>query len=126
MVLYAITFSIMVVQNDEFRKTVFENKQYGPGGGIPLLKSLWEKFDISLLFLQNGIVKHSGVSGWLLAFAYICGMIAQMPSFFQLVGEHNFDWVTKAKKNTVLYCKISDPVSRKEQIPEDKLQNLAA
>jgi len=31
------------------------------GGGIPLLKSLWEKFDLSLLFLQTGIVKHSGV-----------------------------------------------------------------
>ncbi|PHJ37714.1 hypothetical protein P378_14615 [Desulforamulus profundi] len=26
-----------------------------------------------------------------------------------------FNWVTKAKKNTVLYCKYSDPVSRKEQ-----------
>jgi hypothetical protein len=32
-------------------KPIFENKQHGPGGGIPLLKSLWEKFDLSLLFL---------------------------------------------------------------------------
>jgi len=64
-------------------KPVFENKQYGPGGGIPVLKSLWEKFDLSLLFVQNGIVKHSGVSGWLTAFAYICGLIAQMPSVKQ-------------------------------------------
>jgi len=41
------------------------------------LKSLWEKFDLSLLFLQTGIVKHSGISGWLMVFAYICALIAQ-------------------------------------------------
>lgn len=65
------------------QKPIFENKQHGPGGGIPLLKSLWEKFDLSLLFLQTGIVKHSGVSSWLMAFAYICGLIAQKPSVNQ-------------------------------------------
>jgi hypothetical protein len=31
------------------KKPIFENKDHGPGGGIPLLKSLWEKFDFSLL-----------------------------------------------------------------------------
>lgn len=35
--------------------------------------------------------------------------------FFNWLLQHNFDWVTKAKKNTVLYCKYYDPVSRKEQ-----------
>ncbi|WP_042315201.1 hypothetical protein [Desulfofarcimen acetoxidans] len=65
------------------QKPIFENKQHGPGGGIPLLKSLWKKFDLSLLFLQTGIAKHSGVSGWLMALAYICGMIAQKTSVNQ-------------------------------------------
>jgi len=35
--------------------------------------------------------------------------------FFNWLVEHNFDWVTKAKKNTVLYCKCFDPISQKEQ-----------
>ena len=48
-------------------KPILENKVYGPGGGIPLLKSLWEKFDLSLLFLQTGFQKHSGISAWLMA-----------------------------------------------------------
>lgn len=58
-------------------KPIFENKAHDPGGGIPLLKSLWEKFDLSLIFLQTGFQKHSGISAWLIAFAYICGLIAQ-------------------------------------------------
>ena len=61
-------------------KPIFEYKQHGQGGGIPLLKSLWGKLDLSLLFLQSGISKHSGISGWVMAFVYICGLIAKMPS----------------------------------------------
>lgn len=36
-------------------------------------------------------------------------------NFFTWLVEQNFDWVTKAKKNTILYCKYFDPVSRKEK-----------
>lgn len=72
-----------MVQMMNLEKPVFKNKQYGPAGGIPLLNSLWEKFDLSLLFLQTGIVKHSGVPSWLMAFAYVCGLIAQIPSVNQ-------------------------------------------
>jgi len=64
-------------------KPILENKEYGPGGGIPLLKSLWEKFNVSLLFLQTGFQKHSGISAWLMAFAYICGLIAKKTSVNQ-------------------------------------------
>jgi len=56
-------------------KPTFENKQHGKGGGIPTLKAIWDLFDLSLLFSQNGITKHSGTATWLLAFAYICGLI---------------------------------------------------
>ena len=59
---------------------VFENKNYGPGGGIPVLKSIWDKFDFSLLFSQAGIRKHSGTPAWIMAFAYICGLIAKAGS----------------------------------------------
>jgi hypothetical protein len=49
--IFTITLSIRVIQKMILPKPIFENKQHGPGGGIPLLKSLWEKFDLSLLFL---------------------------------------------------------------------------
>lgn len=53
----------------------FEEKSYGQGGGIPVLKTIWEMFDLSLLFSQLGFQKHSGLAAWQLAFAYICGLV---------------------------------------------------
>lgn len=35
------------------QKPIFENKQHGPGGGIPLLKSLWEKYDSHCSFCRR-------------------------------------------------------------------------
>jgi hypothetical protein len=58
----------------------FEKKDYGQGAGIPILKTIWDLFDLSLLFSQLGIRKHSGLPPWLLAFAYICGLIGQVTS----------------------------------------------
>ena len=63
----------------------FENKQHGRGGGIPTLKAIWDMFDLSLLFSQTGITKHSGITTWLLAFAYICGLVDNAPSANQNV-----------------------------------------
>lgn len=82
-VFFTVTFTIWVIQMMILEKPILENKVYGPGGGIPLLKSLWGKFDLSLLFLQTGFQKHSGISAWLMAFAYICGLIAQRTSVNQ-------------------------------------------
>lgn len=61
-------------------RPIFENKNYGPGGGIPVLKSVWDKFDFSLLFSQSGMRKHSGVPAWIMAFVYICGLIGKVGS----------------------------------------------
>jgi len=58
----------------------FENKNYGPGGGIPVLKNIWDMFDFSLLFSQAGIRKHAGVPAWIMTFAYICGLIGKVDS----------------------------------------------
>jgi hypothetical protein len=33
---------------------------------------------------------------------------------FIWLSDRNFDWVTKAKRNTVLFRKVYDPVLRKE------------
>ncbi|MDA8227466.1 MAG: hypothetical protein M0T74_07135 [Desulfitobacterium hafniense] len=56
-------------------KPTFEKKDHGQGAGIPVLKTIWDLFDLSLLFSQSGIRKHSGLPTWLLAFAYICGLV---------------------------------------------------
>lgn len=53
----------------------FKKKDHGQGAGIPVLKTIWDLFDLSLLFSQTGIRKHSGIPAWLLAFAYICGLV---------------------------------------------------
>lgn len=75
MVLITITLSIWVMLVNELCKPTFENKDYGHGAGIPVLKVIWDLFDFSLLFSQSGIQKHSGLAAWALAFAYICGLI---------------------------------------------------
>jgi len=56
-------------------KPTFVKKDHGRGAGIPVLKAIWDLFDLSLLFSQTGILKHSGTPTWLLAFAYICGLV---------------------------------------------------
>ena len=61
-------------------KPSFEKKDHGQGAGIPVLKTIWDLFDLSLLFSQLGIRKHSGTSAWLLGFAYICGLIGKASS----------------------------------------------
>jgi hypothetical protein len=69
----------------------FEKKDYGQGAGIPVLKTIWDLFDLSLLFSQLGFLKHSGLAPWLLAFAYICGLIGQVNS-----ANHNAKYSTDA------------------------------
>lgn len=81
--LWPVTSSMWVIKLNHFSKPACEEKQYGPGGGIPSLKAIWEMFDLSLLFSQSGIRKHSGISTWLLAFSYICGWIANVGSVNQ-------------------------------------------
>lgn len=68
----------------ELCKPSFEKKDHGHGAGIPVLKTLWDLFDLSLLFSQTGIRKHSGIPTWLLAFAYICGLINHVDSVNQM------------------------------------------
>ena len=75
MVLSTITLVIWVIRMKELCKPTFEKKDHGQGAGIPVLKSIWDLFDLSLLFSQSGIRKHSGTPAWLLAFAYICGLV---------------------------------------------------
>jgi len=75
-----ITMTIRVIFLKKLNKPAFREKDHGHGAGIPVLKSIWDIFDLSLLFSQSGIRKHSGLQSWLLAFSYICGLIKNVGS----------------------------------------------
>jgi hypothetical protein len=68
---------------NKLNKPTLENKDHGKGAGIPVLKTIWDLFDLSLLFSQTGIRKHSGIPAWLLAFSYICGLVSNVGSVNQ-------------------------------------------
>ncbi len=71
---------IWVIQLKKLGKPIFRSKDHGPGAGIPVLKTIWDFFDMALLFSQTGICKHSGLPAWLMGFAYICGLIYNVGS----------------------------------------------
>lgn len=56
------------------QKPKFKDLNQGNGAGSPVLKALWEKFDLSLLLTQCGINKHSGTPAWIIIFAYVIGL----------------------------------------------------
>lgn len=75
-----LLLTIWVIQLKQLGKPIFRSKDHGPGAGIPVLKTIWDFFDMALLFSQTGISKHSGLPAWLMAFAYICGLINNVKS----------------------------------------------
>jgi hypothetical protein len=63
----------------------YKKLAYSSFGGAPLLKSLWDRFDFSLLMTQSGIYKKSGVPTWQLAFLFMVGLIAQCSSCLKTI-----------------------------------------
>ena len=66
------------------QKPKFKDLQQGFGGGTPVLKEIWDKFDLSLLLTQSGIIKRSGIPTWIIAFAYVVGLIANLNSVLRI------------------------------------------
>ncbi|WP_206881850.1 transposase [Alicyclobacillus mali (ex Roth et al. 2021)] len=60
-------------------------------GGAPVLRTLWDRFDLSLLLSQSGIFKVRGVATWVLAFLYVVGLINRCPSVNALATFFNKD-----------------------------------
>lgn len=42
--------------------------------GAPILRTLWDQFDFSLLLTQSGISKRNGTPPWMLCFLYVIGL----------------------------------------------------
>ena len=59
-------------------KPNFEEHTYGADGGLPIVKSIWEKFGFSYIFLS--VDKHSDSAPWKLVFAYISGLTSNSSS----------------------------------------------
>jgi len=60
-------------------------------GGVPVLRSVWNRFDSSLLLSQSGIFKILGVATWTIAFVYVVGLIHCCPSVNSLASFFNKD-----------------------------------
>lgn len=109
-------------------KPNFEEHTHGAGGGLPVIKSIWEKFGFSYMFLS--IDKHSGLAPWKLVFAYIVGLISNsssvnkisdycsdVPILKEILGgvlpsqsafsrffSKKFDWLQCSLKRIELFC----------------------
>lgn len=66
------------------QKPKFRELQLSECAGVPILRTLWERFDISLLLTQSGMMKRSGVPSWLLCFLYVVGLISNCSSVVQM------------------------------------------
>jgi hypothetical protein len=67
------------------QKPKFKKLSYSSFGGAPLLLSLWNRFDFSLLLTESGIFKTRGVPTWKLAFLFVVGLISRCTSCLQMV-----------------------------------------
>jgi len=57
---------------------------HGDCAGAPLLRTLWDRFDFSLLLTQCGIFKRSGAPSWMLCFMYVIGLVSGCSSVNQM------------------------------------------
>jgi hypothetical protein len=80
-------------------KTLQEPKyrelQQSECAGAPILRTLWERFDISLLLTQSGMVKRCGTPSWLLCFLYVVGLISNCSSVVQMADMAQKDSLLK-------------------------------
>jgi hypothetical protein len=67
------------------KKLKFKKLSFSSFGGAPLLLTLWNHFDFSLLLTQSGINKKRGVPTWKLAFLFVVGLISRCGSCVKIV-----------------------------------------
>ena len=65
-------------------KPIFEDLSHSECAGAPILKSLWDHFDLSYLLSQVGIHKDSGVPAWMLSFLYVIGLVSNCGSVLNM------------------------------------------
>lgn len=78
------------------QKPKFRELSLSECAGAPILRTLWERFDISLLLTQSGMLKRSGTPSWLLCFLYVVGLISNCSSVVQMADMAQKDSILKA------------------------------
>lgn len=78
------------------QKPRFKDLNHGECAGAPILKSLWDRFDFSLLLTQSGIMKRSGIPSWLICFLYVVGLVSNRSSVVQMAELADKDALLKA------------------------------
>ncbi|WP_236344368.1 transposase [Paenibacillus plantiphilus] len=66
----------MIFLKPSLEKPRFRKLMHGECAGAPILRTLWDRFDFSLLLTQSGIFKRSGAPAWMLCFMYVVGLIS--------------------------------------------------
>jgi hypothetical protein len=66
------------------QKPKFRTLSHGECAGVPILKTLWDRFDFSLLLTQSGIFKRCGAPSWLICFLYVIGLVSNCSSVNQI------------------------------------------
>ncbi|WP_254611158.1 transposase [Paenibacillus sp. JMULE4] len=66
------------------QKPRFTELNHSECAGAPVLKTLWDRFDFSLLLSQSGMMKRSGTPSWLLCFLYVVGLVSNCSSVVQM------------------------------------------
>lgn len=64
--------------------------------GAPILRTLWDRFDFSLLLAQSGMMKRSGTPSWLICFLYVVGLVSNCSSVVQMADLAKKDTLLKA------------------------------
>ncbi|WP_211274485.1 hypothetical protein, partial [Paenibacillus oryzae] len=64
----------------------FRKLSHGQCAGAPILRTLWDQFDFSLLLTQSGIFKRSGAPSWMLCFMYVIGLVSGCSAVSQMAG----------------------------------------
>jgi hypothetical protein len=77
-------------------KPRFKELSQGECAGAPILRSLWDRFDFSLLLTQSGIMKRSGTPTWLFCFLYVIGLISNCSSVVKMASMAKKDSLLKA------------------------------
>jgi hypothetical protein len=66
------------------QKPKFKDLSHGECAGAPILKTLWDRFDFSLLLTQSGMFKRCGTPTWLICFLYVVGLVSNCSSVSQI------------------------------------------
>lgn len=76
-------------------KPIFNDLSHSACAGAPILKSIWDHFDLSYILSQAGIHKDKGVPAWMLAFLYVIGLVNNCGSVLKMATLVEKDAVLK-------------------------------